>query len=236
MSARFVVPGVWRVTFPRVNVNVYLLDAEGRLVAIDAGPPGGEERLLAGVAGMGRAPEDIHQIVLTHAHSDHAGAGAALAQATGAGVYMHPAEAMFASRGEPGPDPTAEGRGGRLLWSVVRRSAPDYFPPVGADGALQDGDAVPGGEALRVVETPGHSAGHISVMWERPERVLFTGDAAWSRSGPEPGPANVDADEARRSFQRLAGLGFETACFGRGRPITPGASARFRARAVRLAG
>jgi len=236
LSARFVVPGVWRVTFAKVNVNVYLLDVEGRLVAIDAGPPGGETRLLAGVAGLGRAAGDVEQIVLTHAHADHAGAADALARATGAPVYMQPAEAVFASHGEPGPDPGAEGRGARMLWSVVRRSAPEGYPPVDVEGALLEGDAVPGGQALRVVETPGHSPGHIAVVWERPESVLFTGDAAWSRSGPDVGPANVDGEEARRSFRRLAGLGFETACFGRGRPITPGASTRFRARAARLGG
>jgi glyoxylase-like metal-dependent hydrolase (beta-lactamase superfamily II) len=80
---------------------------------------------------------------------------------------------------------------------------------------------------LRIVATPGHTAGHISVL-DPVASTLFTGDAAFNIGGslldviPQ---ATADADQARQSIRKLGALGVERALFAHGPPIERGASA-----------
>ena len=49
-------------------VNVYLLDAPGGLTLVDTGFPRDTSKILASIGALGRRPEDLRHIVLTHAH------------------------------------------------------------------------------------------------------------------------------------------------------------------------
>ena len=60
--------------------------------------------------------------------------------------------------------------------------------------------------------------------------MLFTGDAATNCVRLGVGPIYEDVDEGMRSLRRLAELQFETALFSHGRPLSPRAAERFRAR------
>jgi glyoxylase-like metal-dependent hydrolase (beta-lactamase superfamily II) len=89
--------------------------------------------------------------------------------------------------------------------------------------AVADGDEVFG---LRIVGTPGHTDGHISIL--APERSsLIVGDAVFHTEGAlamPPPSFTVDAARAAASVQRLAALQFERALFAHGPPIEHGAS------------
>jgi glyoxylase-like metal-dependent hydrolase (beta-lactamase superfamily II) len=91
--------------------------------------------------------------------------------------------------------------------------------------AVADGDDVFG---LRIVATPGHTAGHIAVLDEA-GGVLVAGDALGTSGGaPTPPGAQftADMDEAMASIVRLGMLSFETLYVGHGDPITSGAAAQ----------
>lgn len=85
--------------------------------------------------------------------------------------------------------------------------------------AVGDGDEVFG---LRVVATPGHTPGHVSVL-DPDAGVLVVGDALVGRdggvAGPDPG-FTADLPTARASVRKLAGLDFDTVLFGHGEPVT----------------
>jgi glyoxylase-like metal-dependent hydrolase (beta-lactamase superfamily II) len=88
----FVLPGIRRVVARNPSVmtyqgtNTYLIEAGDALVVLDPGPKDDEHvREVVQAAGSQR----ISHIVLTHTHSDHWGAAAALAQATGAPVAAY---------------------------------------------------------------------------------------------------------------------------------------------------
>lgn len=90
--------------------------------------------------------------------------------------------------------------------------------------ALGDGQDVFG---LRIVTTPGHTAGSISVL-DPVAGVLVAGDALRTEGGRPTLPGaqfTVDMDEAIRSIAKLGGLTFETLLVGHGEPIEAGASA-----------
>ena len=101
--------------------------------------------------------------------------------------------------------------------------------PFEVDIRLADGQAVPGFDDLRVIHTPGHSAGHISLLWEHAGGVLVVGDAAANQGALMPAPVAEDHELNAASLRRLAALDFEVAVFGHGEPIHEGASAAFAA-------
>lgn len=170
--------GVWRIpALPFDFVNTFaLVDDDGQVTLVDTGVKSTPPRVLAGLAAMGKAPTDVTRIVLTHAHGDHAGGAADLRARTGAPVAIHEVDAAWARRGEAPPrDPRT--LMGRLLNRAGSRA--NGFPAVEIGEELSDGQVLPIAGGLRVVHTPGHTPGHVSLLHE-PSGVLITGDAIWN--------------------------------------------------------
>lgn len=96
-------------------------------------------------------------------------------------------------------------------------SSPRALIPVG------DGDTVFG---LEIIDTPGHTPGHISVL-DAAGGLLVAGD---SMNGADGGVAGAnprftpDMDTAAESTKKMAALTFETVVFGHGDPVEGGAS------------
>lgn len=90
---------------------------------------------------------------------------------------------------------------------------------------VADGDDVFG---LRIVATPGHTRGHVSVLDEA-GGVLVAGDALGTATGTLAGsnPSfTEDASAAKATIVKLGTLHFETLLVGHGEPILTGASAQ----------
>ncbi len=97
--------------------------------------------------------------------------------------------------------------------------------------AVGDGDRV---FDLRIVTTPGHTAGHIAVF-DEVGGVVVAGDALGTGTGALQGsdPAfTADAAAAKASIAKLGALTFETLLVGHGEPILTGASAQVAALAA----
>ncbi len=212
-----------QILFPRAVVNGFLVNAD-ELTLIDTGTPGAASKLLDAIRRVGRTPGDVKRIVVTHRHSDHAGNAAELARVTGADVHVAPADAPFVTEGREQSTPQPATPLGRVMVPYVKLALPWKLAPIAARSTLVDGASV---GPFRVVETPGHTPGHVSLLWEE-RGILFTGDAAANLTAVGPHPAADDPDSARESFRRLAGLEFDSACFGHGRTIKSGAAVAFR--------
>ena len=118
--------------------------------------------------------------------------------------------------------------------SAVLQAAPDATAYAGAADipainsprtplSVGNGDAVFG---LDIIETPGHTAGHISVL-DPVGGLLVAGDALNGAGGGVTGPnQQFSADHARAidSVAVLAGFEYETALFGHGEPLVGNAS------------
>jgi glyoxylase-like metal-dependent hydrolase (beta-lactamase superfamily II) len=90
--------------------------------------------------------------------------------------------------------------------------------------AVGDGDTV--GHGLQIIDTPGHTAGHISVL-DPVAGILVAGDALNGADGGLTGPNpqfSPDMDLANESVAKLAGFDYEVALFGHGEPVLSGAS------------
>lgn len=222
-----VVPGLYRIDLG--PVNAYLLDTGAGPVLIDTGFPGDELRILGALAELAVGPRGLRAIVLTHAHPDHAGGAAALREATGAPIHMHPRDAELVAAGRTGrplqPAPGFE--------HVVppQRLLPFPIAPFTPDDDLRPGGAAPFLPGVTVLGAPGHSAGQVILRWNRHGGVLIAADAATNLAGLDIARVCEDPAAAIRTFGRLHRLAVEAAVFGHGDPLTSGAGDALRRQA-----
>lgn len=227
MAAVELSTGVWRIpTVPFDLINSYLLaDDDGSLTLVDAGLKRAHRTVLAALDQIGKRPEDVQRILLTHAHADHAGGLAATVAATGARVLVHDREAVYLREGRPPPYNTST-RYGRLL----TRMPGDGFAKVDVEASFADGAVLDVSGGVQVVHTPGHTPGHCSFL-HQPTGVLITGDGVWNVRGLRYGPAGscTDVRMSRETAGRLGELDFAVVAFTHGAHITRDAPAALRA-------
>ena len=167
------------------TANLYLL-GQNQLTLVDAGYPHPEAagEILDLIAGR-----PLLRIILTHGHTDHAGAAAELREKTGAAIVCH----------------------GRELGTVRRR-----FPNLTIDQEVKEGDLIPAEERrLRVLETPGHSPGHIA-LWSEDDGALFTGDLVTGAGSTFVGPPEGDMTAYMQSLDKVLALPAERLLPGHG--------------------
>ncbi len=188
-------------------------------------------------------------IVLTHGHFDHVGAARTLAGEWDTPIYAHPREFPFLTGRESYPPPDTGAGGGimPLLAPLFPRepidlgdrlralpSAGTEVPHAGLMGDMGGLLAVPELPGWEVLNTPGHTPGHVS-FFRATDRVLIVGDAFCStkpesffeanlQQHPElhgpPGYFTSDWNAARHSVQQLANLEPLTVALGHGKPLS----------------
>lgn len=139
--------------------NGYLLEHAGKALFVD---PGGDPAPV--LAALGKHGSALEAVVLTHLHFDHIFGAAALAAATGAPVLANPADQYLMG--------TWLGRGGEMGVPAV----PEFsYSPLAA------GDTEFIGLACRVLATPGHTPGSLTLYF--PDAgAAFVGDLVFQRS------------------------------------------------------
>ena len=229
MTAVQIADGVWRIpTAPADLLNSYLLQGgDGALVLVDAGTKGAPKTLLAALAFLGKAPQDVTHLLLSHAHNDHTGGARAVVDATGSAVQTHDREAVYVREGRM-PTTDRSTRGGRLMARLPGRAT--GFAKVGVDATFADGDVLPLAGGIEVVHTPGHTPGHCSFLHPS-SGVLITADAIFNVRGLRYSfkSSCTDVTLSRTSAARLGELDFAVAGFTHGAHVSTGAQAAVRA-------
>lgn len=230
-----------QLSFLRFPVgHAYLwADADG-LTLIDTGLPGSGPLIAEAIRGLGRRPEDLRRVVLTHFHEDHVGSAAEIAAWGDVQVLAHRADAAFIRGEAEGPPPILVDWERPILERVQAGMQHEPVKPVRVDRELDDGDAIDLGGGMEgvAVAAPGHTPGSVALHLPEP-RVLFTGDTVARTSDGNRvilGVFNADPAQAAESVERLAALDVEIACFGHGEPVTSGAGPELRAAAGRRSG
>jgi len=166
-----------------VPIHVWVIEHDGRRILVDTGETAtandvpfakfevqsGEE-LPGALAGIGLQPSDVDTVVVTHMHSDHMDGAVHLA---GRPVLVHDRELAY-SRSAPA----------RFFQRVLRQPVPAVrFEPMKLDagpfGAFAASRPLTEDGRVLVVDTPGHTPGHVSVLCidDHGHHVLLAGDA-----------------------------------------------------------
>ncbi|MBN1324226.1 MAG: MBL fold metallo-hydrolase [Methanotrichaceae archaeon] len=194
--------GVYVVGGPKLSHSydccVYLVDAGGELVLVDAGAGLGVERIEENMRRLGfdAGPSTL---IATHCHIDHVGGMAALKERHNCLVIAH----LQDRAGIEGDDPglTAAGMYGLEYTPVMVDTL-----LMGEEEVLRLGDM-----DFHFLHTPGHTPGSISVWIDCDDgRVLFGQDI----HGPFSPRWGSDMDDWRRSMEKLLTLDADILCEG----------------------
>jgi hydroxyacylglutathione hydrolase len=201
--------------------NAYLISSRGRHVLVDTGKRQPIEQLARLIGSLDIAAIDA--IILTHSHFDHAENAAALKLHYHAPIVIRHEDAAYLERGDS-PVPPGSLWITHLLTTLFLRLVQPLlrYDPVSPDIRIQDGfDLAQFGISGRLLHTPGHSSGSMSVIVD--DEIAIVGDAMM---GVYPGsvfiPFADDVPEMIRSWKKL----LETHCRiflpGHGGAITAG--------------
>ena len=178
---------------------------------------------------LGYGTDSVCRLISTHYHPDHVGGMSGLRRTTGAPVSAHRLEAPYLA-GEPGrriPNPVKPLWLRPLLWPLMAPMSPPNCP---VTTILDDGDCLPLLGGARVLHTPGHTPGSISLHFPN-EGVLLVADAIQRYQERLTLPSrwfSSDMEAAKKSVQKLASLDFEILCFSHFEPMRKGARAALR--------
>ena len=206
--------------FTRVGRS-FLVDHRGVLSLVDTGTEKDPPRILRALEKLGRKPEDVRQILLTHGHGDHAGGAKAMKESTGAPVLAGAADREVIAGREPYPPAAAAW--GRVLYTNRLKD----YPRFEIDHGVADRIEVEGG--LEMIPTPGHTDGHMTI-WAPDLQALFLGDSVWNIAGLREcwRAFNPDPQTNHEGVRKLADLPSESLWFGHGFTIQRNGRSRLR--------
>lgn len=192
--------------FPRNAINCYVIED----VLIDAGI-----RSSSGIIIKALKDKNISKHALTHAHADHQGSSKIICETLNIPLLCSEPEKEFAENGNvvteyPNPN------------HIISKFQKIFWAGKGhlVSQTLKEGNQIGG---FTVIETPGHSRGHLSFFREK-DGVLIVGDVLTNMNllttkvglNEPPHLFTADKETNRKSILKLESLKPKILCFGHG--------------------
>ncbi len=141
--------------------NCFIFGCEETKEAVVIDPGGDADRILLSLAESGLK---VKYIINTHGHFDHVAANGKIKDATGADILIHPLDASML--------------GSLSTNAAIFGISVENSPP--CDQTIEEGDTVSFGKiTLKVLHTPGHTPGGISLYTDK---IVFVGDTLFAGS------------------------------------------------------
>ncbi|MEN1936286.1 MBL fold metallo-hydrolase [Paenibacillus sp. 102] len=180
------------------SIHPTLLWDQEMAILIDTGFPGQIEDLHVAMDKVGVSFDKLKVVILTHQDIDHIGSLPEILQNCGRNikVYAHELDKPYIQGDLP-----------------LLKDGHIENPPKGkVDDTLIDGQELPYCGGIRIIHTPGHTPGHIS-LYLRQSKTLVAGDSMYSVNGTLGGihvPTTLDIKAARQSLKKYLDLDIES--------------------------
>ncbi|OCB71809.1 MBL fold metallo-hydrolase [Flavobacterium crassostreae] len=191
---------------PRNSINCYVIDD----ILVDSGIKSSANKILNSIKNI-----DITKHVLTHAHADHQGSSEFICTTLNIPLWTSALEKDNAETGNVTSEYANKEH-------PIARFQQHFWAGKGhkVSRILKEGDSV---GSFTVIETPGHSMGHISFFRER-DKVLIIGDTLVNMNlvttivGLKQPPSLFTTNKKinRESIQKIHDLKPKIICFGHG--------------------
>ncbi len=211
-------------TIPLGFDQTYIIKDQGTIM-IDGGDSAKGRVFLKNLEKISIKPKEIKLIILTHGHWDHIGSTAEIKEISGAKAVMHKNEKHWLEKSlkpmPPGVTTWGVIFGKLVTWGLVPFKK---IPATDVDIVLGDEEfpLYEYGIAGKVVHTPGHSSGSVSILLDTGE--AFVGDLAMNKFPLclKPGLPILaeDLSQVRKSWQKLLDSGAETIYPAHGEPFS----------------
>ena len=164
-----------------VPSSCHIIDTGEGLILIDPGLPETFYLVVQSLWELGFEPKQVRAILHTHGHYDHTGAVYAVHEETGAPVYMNALDAGTA----------------------VAFDSYTFTPPEGTIFYKEGDEVKVGNLTFRVMETPGHTPGGVTLICGD---ALFTGDTLFAGSCGRTDFAGGSMEVELQSLAKIAAL------------------------------
>ncbi len=193
--------------------NCYVIQADG-VIMIDGGTPKQAKAFIEGIRRVSIEPEDIRLIIITHGHFDHIGSAKEIKEITGSKIAMHHRDKDCLEKSLK-PSIPGVSAWGKILAKMLTMFGPFiHIPSTNVDIVLKDEElslaeyGIPG----RVIYTPGHTSGSVSVLLETGD--AFVGDLAMNKFPLRLSPGlpifAEDVQKVKESWRLLLDQGAKT--------------------------
>jgi len=185
-------------------VKAFLIKGE-KYILVDTGVPKSFETIKRYMTDNGINPKDISAVIITHNHLDHTGSISKIKELTGAPVLIHKSEDIFLSKGVTTPV-QIRSLFPKLLMKIMKNP---QINPFNADIIIKDNDIIdlkPYGAVGKIIHTPGHTDGSISVLLDSGHAVV--GDLFSAKKAKQGSKANFpfiysDLNAIKGSMRKL---------------------------------
>ena len=192
---------------------------------VDGGPPKMMSKFLKKMKAFSIDPSELQLIILTHGDFDHVGSAKDIRDITGAKIAIHKNDRVNLEEGifNWPVGATAWGKFSRALFKPLIKNAM-AFPGTKADLILDDGDVALNDYGIegRIIHTPGHTKGSVSVLLDTGE--IFAGCLVHNRLPFSLQPSlpiyAENIHQIKESWKKLIAAGAKMVFPGHGEPFT----------------